>query len=90
MVVPRTRGKVAVWVEGSAEQSGRLNMAGPAVFTHGGQAGRDDEEFGRDEVELGGEGEEAGVQRRLGLGLLEGFAGVEICMGEDPAKAAGE
>ena len=65
-------------------------MVGPAVFAHGGQTGRDDEELGGDKVKLGGEGEEAGIEGRLGLSLLEGFAVVEIRMGEDPAKAASE
>ena len=53
-------------------------------------AGRDDEELGGHQGELGGEREEAGVQRRLGLGLLERFAVVVVCVGKDPPQAASE
>ena len=81
-------------VERGGEQARRLDVvpaARPAlVVGHGGEPGWDDEELGGDEVELGGEREEAGVEGGLGLGLLEGFAVVEVGVGEDAAEAAGE
>ena len=83
-------GEVAARVEGGAEEARGLDGVRAAVVAHGGEAGRDDEELGGDEVELGGEGEEAGVEGGLGLGLLEGFAVVEVGVGEDAAEAAGE
>lgn len=85
MIIPRAGWEVAARVERGAEQAGRLDVVGPAIIAHGGETGRDDEEFGRDEIELGGEGEEAGIERGLGLCLFKGFTVVEICVGEDAA-----
>ncbi len=65
-------------------------MVGPAVVAHGGEAGRDDEELGGDEVKLRREGEETGVERGLGFCLLEGFAMVKVCVSEDAAEATRE
>lgn len=62
--------------------------AAALVVGHRSETGRDDEELGGDEVEFGSEGEEAGVERGLGLGLFEGLAVMEVCMGEYAPKAA--
>ena len=50
----------------------------------------DDEELGGDEVETRGEREEAGIERRLGLSLLERLAVVEVSMRENAPKTPGE
>ncbi len=49
-----------------------------------------DEELCGDEVEAGGERKEAGVERRLGLSLLERLAVVEVCMRENAPEPPGE
>ena len=89
-VVSGTGGEVAAGVKGSAKQARGLDMVGSTVFTHGGEAGWDDEEFGGDEVKLGGEGKETGVERGLGLCLLESLAMVEVCVGKDATQATGK
>lgn len=59
-------------------------------LVHEGDFGGDNEEFGRYKVEFGREREEAGVEGRLGLGLLEGLAVVEVGVRKDAPEAPGE
>ena len=50
----------------------------------------DDEELGGNEIEFRSKGEEACIQRGFDFGLLEGFAVVEIGVGEDTAESSGQ
>jgi hypothetical protein len=61
-----------------------VNVSAPSALTRSGN----DEKLGRDQLELGGQCEEAGVQRGFDFSLLESFPVVKVGMGKDSAQAS--
>lgn len=75
---------VSLGIYSRCEQPGWFNF--PVTLIVAGEGRRwDDEELRWYEIEFGGQRKEAGVEGRFDFSLFEGFAVVEVGVGEDAA-----